>query len=165
MGKQSLFASALALMTAKVYAAGSLSECLTEEDVTLVDISTVQYSMSWEMTLDPGDSCWYLTFNTAYATWDSDSDISVKYQTYRPPFGDTEETCQPTGDPEDYSPNELVHTDQTVWPNNDPDICSHLFVFTNESQDFEQTLLFFTNGGLLAFGAGLVGAIASFMLF
>ena len=77
MGKQSFLASALAVMATKVYAAGSLSECLTEEDATLVDISTVQYSMSWEMTIDPGDSCWYLTFNTAYATWDSDADVNV----------------------------------------------------------------------------------------
>ena len=41
MGKQSFLASALAVMATKVYAAGSLSECLTEEDATLVDISTV----------------------------------------------------------------------------------------------------------------------------
>ena len=59
----------------------------------LIDISTVDYSMSWEVILDPGDSCWYETHATAFAKWDRDQEISVKYQTYRPPFGDTEEAC------------------------------------------------------------------------
>ena len=165
MGKQSLFIAALIEITTTVYAAGSLSECLTEEDVTLVDISTTQYSMSWEMTIDSGDSCWYLTFNTAYATWDQDSEVSVKYQTYRPPYGDTEEACQPMGEDEPYVSGVLVHTDQTVWPYNDPDICAHLFVFTNESPDFEQTIQFYTNGGLQGLAATFVGVITTFLLF
>ena len=165
MGKNSLLFAALAAITSKVHALGSLSKCLDEEDVTLVDISTVQYSQSWEVTIDPGDACWYLTFNTAYAEWDPDSEVSVKFQTYRPPYGNTEEECQPLTGDEDYVSGTEVHTDQTVWPYNDPDICAHLFVFTNLSPDYEQTLNFYTNSSLQGLGAALVGFMTAFMLF
>ena len=83
---------ALSLALQQVLGVGSLSECLSEEDVALVDISTIQYSMSWEMTIEPGDSCYHLTFASVYATWERDADISVKYQTYRQPMN-TEEAC------------------------------------------------------------------------
>ena len=71
------------------------------------------------MEVDPGDSCWYITFNTAYADWDQSQDVNVKYQIYRPPFGDGtgEEACQPAG-PEAYYPKgTTVHTEQSMWPN------------------------------------------------
>ena len=94
MGKNTLFATALAAMALNTNAIGSLSECMTGEDATLTDISTRNYSASWQMEVDPGDSCWYITFNSAYADWDASQDISVKYQKYRPPFGDQgEEQC------------------------------------------------------------------------
>ena len=166
MGKTITFAAALAAMSTNVNAIGSFSECLTQEDVTLTDISNVDYSMSWEMALDPGDSCWYLTFNTAYANWPEGTDVSVKYQTYRLPFGETEETCQPNhGSERTYQPLTLVHTDQTPWPYTEPSICAHLFVFTNDSPDFESTLEFYTNGGVQAFGATVFAAITALMLF
>ena len=47
MGKKTTFALALATMASDVIALGSLSECMTEEDVTLTDISTRNFSASW----------------------------------------------------------------------------------------------------------------------
>ena len=91
MGKQTLLA-ALAVMTAKVY--GS-SKCLDEKDVSLEDISTVEYPMSWGITLNAGKGCWYDSYNTALATWESGSEVSVAYQIYKHPFGNSEEDCQP----------------------------------------------------------------------
>ena len=87
MGKQTLFAAALASMTVNVNAIGSLGKCLDQEEAELIDISTVNYSMSWEVTLDPGDSCWHETQASAFATWEDGTDISVMVKSYRPPFG------------------------------------------------------------------------------
>ena len=42
-----MFALALAAMASNGNAIGSLSECMKEEDVTLTDISTRNYSASW----------------------------------------------------------------------------------------------------------------------
>ena len=69
------------------------------------------------------------------------------------------------GPAEDYLPNTLVHTDQSIWPNEEPGVCAHLFVFTNESPDYEQTIQFYTNGSIQGFGAALVGIVTAFMLF
>ena len=64
------------------------------------------------MEVDPGDACWYITFNSAYADWDPSQDVSVKYQVYRPPFGDKgEEACQPAADEEFYPKADMVHTE------------------------------------------------------
>ena len=62
------------------------------------------------MALEPGNSCWYLTFDSAYAVWQRDADVSVKYQAFRPPdvAGDA---CQPITDGEPYVSGTLVHTD------------------------------------------------------
>ena len=51
---------------------GTLSECLTQEDAYLEDISNFDYPASWRMTMDPNDSCYHLVFQTAYATWKDD---------------------------------------------------------------------------------------------
>ena len=146
---------ALAFALQQVLGVGSLSECLSEEDVALVDISTIQYSMSWEMTIEPGDSCYHLTFASVYASWQRDADISVKYQTYRQPMN-TEEACQPVGKEESYVSGTLLHTDQTVWPYTEPDVCAYLFVFTNDSPDFGQVVNFFTNGSTIGFAMSMV---------
>ena len=118
------------------------------------------------MELDPGDSCYYITFASSYADWNSSQDISVKYQTYRPPFGDQgEDACQPDGPEEYYPKGTVVHTEQSMWPNQDENVCAYLYVFTNEDLDYPQTLMFYTNGGLIGYGVSLVAAISAFMLF
>ena len=48
---------------------GSLSECMTGEDAIVKDISTIDWSAAYELTLDPGDSCYHTTFSTSYAWW------------------------------------------------------------------------------------------------
>ena len=58
-----------------------------------------------------------------------------------------------------------MHTDQTVWPYTEDDICAYLFVFTNDSPDFEQTLEFYTNGSVQGLALAFVGAITTLMLF
>ena len=91
------------------------------------------------MALEPGNSCWYLTFDSAYAVWQRDADISVKYQAFRPPEV-AGEACQPITDGEPYVSGTLVHTDQTEWPYTESNICSYLFVFTNDNAEAEQRL-------------------------
>ena len=59
-------------------AVGSLSECLTGEDATITDVSTVDWTAAYSMVLDPGDACWHTTFTTSYAWWHSSQSISVK---------------------------------------------------------------------------------------
>ena len=66
---------------------GSLSECMTGEDATVRDISTVDWSAAYELTLDPGDSCYHTTFSTSYAWWHSSQAITTKMQSYRHPAG------------------------------------------------------------------------------
>ena len=116
--------------------------------------------------MSPSSSCWYLAFETAYATWERGADISVKYQVYRPKDESKGETvCQPKGTYEPYVMNRQLHTFRTPWPYEVPNVCGHLFVFENDSPDFWQTVKFFTNGGLEAFGAAMAGVISTFMLF
>ena len=62
-------ALAFAIAISKVLGAGDLAECVKEDTVRLVDISTLEYKNSYEMTLEPGNSCWYLTFEASYAMW------------------------------------------------------------------------------------------------
>ena len=62
-------ALAFAIAISKVLGVGDLSECVKEDTVRLVDISTNEYKTAYEMTLEPGNSCWFLTFEAAYAMW------------------------------------------------------------------------------------------------
>ena len=68
-------------------ALGSLSECLTGEDATITDISTVDWTAAYSLKLDPGDACYHTTFTTSYAWWHSSQAINVKTQNYRHPTG------------------------------------------------------------------------------
>ena len=49
--------------------------------------------MSYEMTLDAGDGCYFLAYNTAFATWKDGTQISAALGKYRPPK-DGETECQ-----------------------------------------------------------------------
>ena len=49
--------------------------------------------MSYEMTLDANDGCYFLAYNTAFATWQDGAQISAALGSYRPPnekAGETE---------------------------------------------------------------------------
>ena len=59
-------------------AVGSLSECLTGEDATITDISTVDWTAAYSLNLDPGDACWHTTFTTSYAWWHASQSVEVK---------------------------------------------------------------------------------------
>ena len=66
----------------------SLSECLSGEDAVIdEDISTLNWSQSYRMRLDAGDSCYYMAFMTSKVEWADDAFITVKTQTYRHPVG------------------------------------------------------------------------------
>ena len=65
------FALAIIAYSSAVDARGSLSECLSEEDAEVSDISTVNWPASYELTLDAGDSCYHVTFSQSYAWWES----------------------------------------------------------------------------------------------
>ena len=127
MGKYSLFALAVAAITNQVHAT---DECVKGNGVTLTDISDIDYNSAWEITLDGASECWFLTFQSAYASWELDTNVSVKYQIYRPPM-EGESTCKPIGEYEPYVKGSFLHTDQTEWPYTEPGACSHVFVFTN----------------------------------
>ena len=82
--------SAVTLATKK--RTGTVSECLTGEDVDWIRIDTADYPMSYEMTLDANDGCYFLAFNTAFAVWKDSSEISAALALYRPP-NEGEDQC------------------------------------------------------------------------
>ena len=90
----SRYAFAVAAFASRAYAVGSLSECMSGEDADIKDISTNNWSASYELTLDPGDSCYHVTFSQSYAWWASSEQITVKTQNYVHPVGSQDE-CQP----------------------------------------------------------------------
>ena len=90
-------------------ALGSLSECLTGEDATITDISTVDWTAAYELKLDPGDACWHTTFTTSYAWWHASQSVDVKTQNYRHPTG-SETECQPAEDNIDYYAGTTLYT-------------------------------------------------------
>ena len=69
MLKKTLFTVAL---TAQVFAQDEetqIPQCLDGTDATLKDINTVEYPVSWEITLNPGKKCSYVTYSEAYLRW------------------------------------------------------------------------------------------------
>lgn len=66
---------------------GTVSECITGEDADIKRIDTVDYPMSFELGIDPGDGCYHLVFNSAFAVWQDSSLITAATATYRPPVG------------------------------------------------------------------------------
>ena len=93
-------------------ALGSLSECLTGEDATITDISSMDWTAAFELKLDAGDSCWHVTFTTSYAWWHSSQAITVKTQNYRHPAG-SETECQPAEDDLYYYSGTQLYTSQS----------------------------------------------------
>lgn len=52
---------------------GSLSECFSGEDATLIeDVSNEDFPVSWKMLVDAGDTCTHLIFGGSYVTWADD---------------------------------------------------------------------------------------------
>ena len=96
-------------------ALGSLSECLTGEDATIRDISSMNWSSAYELALDAGDSCYHTTFSTSYAWWEDSQAITVKTQNFRHPAG-SETECQPAEDNLDYYSGTQLYTSQSSWP-------------------------------------------------
>ena len=92
-------------------ALGSLSECLTGEDATITDISTIDWTAAYSLVLDAGESCWHITFTTSYASWDEHQqyDVFVVTQNYRHPTG-SETECQPAEDNIDYYAGTTLYT-------------------------------------------------------
>ena len=91
--KLSTTASTLAVISDSVLAQDEnkeIRECLEGVDVEITSIATVDWPVSWKITLDPGASCSYVTYSSSYIRWESDAAISVKYQLYDAPT-DTEE--------------------------------------------------------------------------
>ena len=93
----------------------SLSECLSGEDAEVTDLSSNNWSASYSLRLDPGDSCYYVTFMTSYAWWFETQQITVKTQNYRHPSG-SEIECQPAENNLDYYAGTQLYTSQSEWP-------------------------------------------------
>ena len=91
--KLSTTAAALAVISDSVLAQDEnkeIRECLEGVDVEIMSIATVDWPVSWKITLDPGAECFYTTYSSSYIRWEADAAISVKYQTYDAPM-ETEE--------------------------------------------------------------------------
>ena len=132
--KSAAIMAALSLISTKVEAQdlGSLSECMTGEDAIVRDISSIDWSASYELTLDPGDSCYHTTFSTSYAWWHESQAITTKMQTYRHPAG-SETECISSETNIDYYAGTVLYTSQSPWPYDEPDICAWVYVFTNDN--------------------------------
>ena len=89
---------------------GTISECVSGEDADLQRIDTVDYPMSWELSLDPSDGCYHLVFNSAFATWQDSSTISAATAKYRPPRG-AETECQEVANDIPYYSGQVMYTD------------------------------------------------------
>ena len=76
----------------KLGRSGTISACTSGEDAAIKRIDTVDYPMSFELDLDPGDGCYHLVFNTAFAIWPDTSRISAAVARYSPP-ADHETAC------------------------------------------------------------------------
>ena len=137
---------------------GSLSECFTGEDATLIeDISNEDFPVSWKMLVDAGDTCTHLIFGASYLTWAKDQNISVRIQTYRHPAGD-EVKCQPDK-VMGYEKGSLLTTDQTPWPFENPEVCAILVAITNDDPENDQEVYVYTAGAatlLASFSASIV---------
>ena len=124
-------------MAAAIFASvteASFSRCLDEEDVRMVREDTTNFSMSWYMSLDPGDSCYHETHAAAYIYWRDDMEIEVRTATYRPPRED-ESKCEELENNIPYENSKVLYTMNDEWPHTDKDICAHLWIITNLNKE------------------------------
>ena len=147
--------------------------CLEESDATIESISTVEWPVSWRITLNPGATCSYVTYSSSYIRWESDAFISVKYQTYAAPM-ETEEGAEiecpaPAADAalewEPYLQRSPMYTIQTEWPYTNKDACATEYILTNDSAEVYSSLLIYTEGGLFGLRVAMASALAAFLVF
>ena len=148
-------------------------DCLEGRDAEILSIATVDWPVSWKITLDPGASCSYVTYSSSYIRWESDAAISVKYQLYDAPTeteeGEDMECPAPAEDAvidwEPYLQRSPMYTVQTEWPYTNKDACATEYVLTNDSAELFMTAMIFTEGSLNGLRVALASALAAFLVF